>query len=62
MRFAKLDTEAAQEIAARYAIRSIPTLIVFRDERAVARQAGAMETRALTNWRGPLAHAAPAAA
>lgn len=55
MRFAKLDTEAAQEIAGRYNIRSIPTLIVFRQGREIARQSGAMETRALTSWLGPLA-------
>lgn len=55
MRFAKLDTEAAQDIAARYGIRSIPTLIVFRAGQEVARQSGAMEARALTAWLGPLA-------
>jgi len=55
MRFAKLDTEAAQEIAGRYNIRSIPTLIVFQHGREIARQSGAMETRALTGWLEPLA-------
>jgi len=55
MRFAKLDTEAAQQIAARYGIRSIPTLIVFLSGREIARQSGAMETRALAGWLGPLA-------
>ena len=54
LRFAKLDTEAAQEIAARYAIRSIPTLIVFRGGREVARQSGAMDTGSLTRWLQPL--------
>ena len=57
MRFAKLDTEAAQDIAGRYGIRSIPTIIVFRNGREVARQSGAMETRALTAWLAPLADA-----
>ena len=55
IRFAKLDTEAAQEIAARYGIRSIPTLIVFKHGREIARQSGAMETRALKAWLEPLA-------
>src|SRR5262245_30294469 len=32
-RFAKLNTDDAQEIAARYGIRSIPTLMVFKDGR-----------------------------
>jgi thioredoxin 2 len=42
VRFAKLDTEAAQDVAARYGIRSIPTMILFDDGREVARQSGAM--------------------
>jgi thioredoxin 2 len=49
-RFAKLNTDEAQETAARYGIRSIPTLIVFRGGREVARQPGAMGTEALTRW------------
>jgi thioredoxin 2 len=42
MRLAKVDTEEAPEIAARFGIRSIPTLILFAGGREVARQAGAM--------------------
>jgi thioredoxin 2 len=42
VRFAKLDTEAAQDVAARYGIRSIPTMILFDQGREVARQSGAM--------------------
>jgi thioredoxin 2 len=49
-RFAKLDTDAAQDVAARYGIRSIPTLMIFRDGREVARQAGAMDAAALRRW------------
>ncbi len=49
-RFAKLNTEESQDIAARYGIRSIPTLIVFKDGREVARQPGAMGLEALTRW------------
>ena len=55
LRFAKLDTEAAQDIAARYAIRSIPTLIVFRNGKEVGRQSGAMDSRALQQWLAPFA-------
>lgn len=51
-RFAKLNTDEAQDIAARYGIRSIPTLIVFKDGREVARQPGAMGLDALTRWVG----------
>jgi thioredoxin 2 len=57
MRLAKLDTEAAQDIASRYAIRSIPTLIVFEHGREAARQSGAMDSRALLAWLSPLARA-----
>src|SRR3569833_3405799 len=42
MRLAKLDTEAAPGVSAQFGIRSIPTLILFRQGREVARQAGAM--------------------
>lgn len=51
-RFAKLDTDQSQDIATRYGIRSIPTLIVFKDGREVARQPGAMGLDALTRWLG----------
>ena len=51
-RFAKLNTDEAQDVAGRYGIRSIPTLIVFKDGREVARQPGAMGLDALTRWVG----------
>jgi thioredoxin 2 len=60
MRFAKLDTESAQEIAGRYGIRSIPTLIVFQHGREIARQSGAMDARSLVEWLRPMAVAVPA--
>ncbi len=50
VRLAKLNTEQAQQTAARFGIRSIPTLAVFRKGREVARQAGAMDARALSQW------------
>lgn len=49
-RLAKLNTEEAQEIAARFGIRSIPTLVVFRNGREIARQAGAMDAGSLVRW------------
>ncbi|NNC67985.1 MAG: thioredoxin TrxC [Gammaproteobacteria bacterium] len=42
-RLAKLNTEFSQDIASRYGIRSIPTLMVFKNGKEVARQAGAMD-------------------
>jgi thioredoxin 2 len=50
MRLLKLDTEAAQDIAARYNIRSIPTLMMFRDGVEWARQAGAMDAGSIVAW------------
>jgi thioredoxin 2 len=49
-RLGKLDTEAEQAIAARYAIRSIPSLVMISGGREIARQAGAMPTGAIVNW------------
>ncbi len=45
--FAKVDTEAEQELAADYGIRSIPTLIVYRDGIPVFGQPGALPGGAL---------------
>ena len=50
MRLAKLNTEEAQELAARYNIRSIPTLALFRGGREVSRQAGAMDASGIVQW------------
>lgn len=50
MRLGKLDTEAEQTIAARYAIRSIPTMILFANGRELARQSGAMPASSIVNW------------
>ncbi|MDE2437371.1 MAG: thioredoxin TrxC [Sphingomonadales bacterium] len=50
VRLGKLDTEAEQAIAARYAIRSIPSLVLLSKGREIARQAGAMPTSAIVNW------------
>jgi thioredoxin len=40
IRFLKVDTESEPELAARYNIRSIPTLMLFRDGVVVAQCAG----------------------
>jgi thioredoxin 2 len=50
VRLAKLDTEAAPQIAGRYGIRGIPTVIVFRKGQEIARQSGAMDYPTLTRW------------
>ncbi|MEK9967683.1 MAG: thioredoxin TrxC [Ferrovibrio sp.] len=50
LRVGKLDTEAEQGIAARFNIRSIPTLALFRGGREIARTAGAMPLPQLQRW------------
>jgi thioredoxin 2 len=49
-RLAKVNTEEEQALASRFAIRSIPTLVVFRNGREIARQAGAMDTASIVRW------------
>lgn len=48
--FAKVDTEAEQQLAARYAIRSIPSLVLFRTGREFDRLAGALDQAGLNRW------------
>ncbi len=50
LRLAKVDTEASPELAARFNIRSIPTLALFVGGREVARQAGAMGAADIVRW------------
>jgi thioredoxin 2 len=50
VRLAKLNTEKAQSIAARFNIRSIPTLAIFDHGRETARQSGAMNRQQLVQW------------
>lgn len=49
-RLAKVNTEAEQQLAARFGIRSIPTLALFRNGQEIARQAGAMDAPSLIRW------------
>jgi thioredoxin 2 len=50
VRLAKLNTEVEQAIGARLGIRSIPTLILFRDGQEVVRQPGAMGAADIIRW------------
>jgi len=50
VRLAKLNTEEEQTIGARLNIRSIPTLVLFKNGREVARQAGAMQAEDIKRW------------
>lgn len=50
LRLAKVDTDAEPTLGARFGIRSIPTLILFRGGREAARQSGAMSASQITAW------------
>lgn len=47
VRFVKLDVDRAPELAARLSIRGVPTLILFKDGREIARQSGALPAGAI---------------
>jgi thioredoxin 2 len=49
-RLAKVDTDAEQELAARYHIQAIPTLVLLKGGREIARQPGAMGPGDLRRW------------
>ena len=50
MRLIKVNTEQQQGLAARYTIRSIPTLALFKGGREITRQSGAMSEQDLVRW------------
>ena len=50
VRLAKINTEAEQQLGAQFAIRSIPTLALFRGGKEVARQPGAMGAADIVRW------------
>jgi thioredoxin 1 len=45
--FAKVNTDAEQELAGHFAIRSIPTIMVFREKVVLFSQAGALPAEGL---------------
>ncbi len=47
---AKLNTELAQQTAAQFGIRSIPSILMFKKGQEVARQAGALNTQQIVQW------------
>jgi len=49
---AKVDTDAQPELSARFGIRSIPTMIVFRQGRAAERLSGAMPAATIAQRAG----------
>ena len=50
VRLAKVDTEAQPALGGRFAIRSIPTLVLFQQGRELARHSGAMGAADIARW------------
>ena len=50
LRFAKLNTQDEPGPGARFKIRSIPTMVVFRGGKEIARQSGAMDSATISRW------------
>jgi thioredoxin 2 len=50
LRVAKVDTDAEPDLAARYHIQAIPTMILIRGGQELARHSGAMPAGALRGW------------
>jgi thioredoxin 2 len=49
-RLAKVDTEKAGTLAARYGIRALPTMILFKEGREVGRQSGAVQAPGIVRF------------
>ncbi|MGZ4959535.1 MAG: thioredoxin TrxC [Methylomonas sp.] len=50
IRLAKVNTETQAQLGARYNIRSIPTLILFKGGRELDRQSGALGAQDIVRW------------
>lgn len=48
--FAKIQTDKYEQAAAPYNIRSLPTMVAFRNGREVARQSGALPSHQIVQW------------
>ena len=49
-RFIKIETEKEQAISAKYNIRSIPTLAIFKNGKEIDRVSGALSVSDFSNW------------
>ena len=49
-RLAKINTEECPTISSKYAVQSLPTVILFRGNKEIARQSGAMTVEQLDAW------------
>jgi thioredoxin 2 len=51
-RLAKVNTEVERNLAAQFSIRSIPTMVLFKQGQEMARQSGAMDAGGIVQWVG----------
>jgi len=50
MCLARLDTEAGATISSQYGVSSLPTMVLFRNNQILARQAGALSAEQIVTW------------
>ena len=50
VRLAKVNTEDEQALAGRFGIQAIPTMILFKHGKEIARQSGAMNAAGIESW------------
>lgn len=50
VKFVKVDVDDAEEVANQYGISSIPTLLLFKGGKVVAKQVGAFSANELEHW------------
>jgi len=50
VKLAKVDTERAQNLSAQFSIRSIPSLVLFKNGREINRMAGATNAAGIVQW------------
>ncbi len=48
--FAKIQTDKYEQAAAPYNIRSLPTMVAFKNGREIARQSGALPSDQIVQW------------
>lgn len=50
VRFAKLQTDQHEQASAAYGIRSLPTMVAFKNGQEIARQSGALSAGQIMQW------------
>jgi thioredoxin 2 len=50
VRFAKVNTDEEQELAGRFRIQGIPTIVLMKHGKEIARQSGAMTAAGIESW------------